>query len=949
MSTQDEVLQFVDRWFRTASPQEVQKGLDAKTVAEQMGIWQNDAAGALNALCAGKQLRREGSRPVRYFPVDTEPVKKETVSGKSGKTGKKPASGAAEEGPAAEELPAFQRIIGYNGSLSLQTQLAKAGASYPPNGMHILLIGESGVGKTLMAEEIWRYMNQNRLPGEPSKPFVVFNCAEYAENPQFLLSQLFGYEKGAYTGADSDHRGLVEEADRGVLFLDEIHRLPATGQEMLFTLLDRGLYRRMGSSQDRYAQLMIIGATTEDPEASFLNTFRRRIPMVIEIPPLAERPVKERIELILYFLSEEAKRLNLPIQISPHALRLLVSHQSNANIGDLKNEIQLCCARGYLVYRNEQQRKNITPPYIEFSSGNLSRRIQGTKIPEDVERYISSWEKRYGLIISPDQLPASPEAEGSGTADLYGFIEERLSLYQKENLDPQEIGQLVSLDMQRRFSAASAASTVPAPGGINIYDSVTSNVMAVASELIRLASNKFNYIYPDIICNTLALYLQQIKFQGLVNQAYSTPHLHLLANAFDGKKRFVQSVLPMLNKALDISLTDDEATIIALLLETHEGTESKKHVGLIIMGHGASTASSVAEFTNQVMLTNIVRAVDVPIDISQEQALDQLCQLTTQIDEGKGVIVLTDSDNFEYHEKELRKRSGVRCRVAPCMGTAMALELCKSIITTDDDLDTIFFSCIESYRNYIYSIFHRADNTVVPRASADSGRNVILTCCITGTGSARRIREWLLQFPAVYMNTEIIPIGLREDIYDLAGRLGSRLKIIIGFTDPEINGVPFVSMEKVTSQEGINRIIMILKGWSSPELDVHWSQEDLPLHIRFQQIAQRLTYFAPSIDPKQAAEQADYIVRSLRKICPRELPSDLQVRIYIHVVTMFERLNTQEPMPMPEDEVGMICRNREFFDQITAILETACKNLNLELQPSEAYYFLLALPTDEIL
>lgn len=937
MNTQNEVLKFVRDWFQAASPKDAAKGIDAKRVAEQMGIWQNDAAAALNSLCAEGRLRREGARPVRYF-LGSEQAKAEK---------KKPpqVQGAA---PAEGQPPPFHRIIGYNGSLSLQTQLAKAGASYPPNGMHMLIIGESGVGKTLMAEEIWRYMSQNRGAGEPEKPFIIFNCAEYAENPQFLLSQLFGYEKGAFTGADTAHRGLVEEANGGVLFLDEIHRLPATGQEMLFTLLDRGLYRRMGSSQDQNAQLMVIGATTENPQNALLNTFRRRIPMVIEIPPLAERPVKERIALILHFLTQETKRLNLPIQIFPHALRLLVSYQSDANIGDLKNEIQLCCARGYLAYRNEQQRSKVTPPYIEFSSSNLSRRIQGSTVPEEVERYLTAWMERNSLIISPNRALSAGTEQG-GNTDLYGFIEDRLNAYRQENLDPQEIGQLVSLDMQRRFSEVSTASSARnSSGAPNIFDSVTANVMAVASELVRLASNKFNYVYPDIICNTLALYLQQIKFQAMVNQAYSTPNIHLLAKAFDGKKRFVQSVTPMLNKALDISLTDDEATIIALLLETHEGLDAKKHVGLVVIGHGASTASSIADFTNQVLLTKLVRAVDVPINLSPEQALDQLCQVTAQIDEGKGVIVLTDSDNFEYYEKQLRKRSGIRCRVAPCMGTAIALELCKAIITTDDDLDTIFFSCMENFQHYTLSLFQRTNASGDTQSGPYTGRNVILACCITGTGAARRIREWLLQFPAIYMYTEIIPIGLRENVHELAERLGSRLKLIIGFTDPKISGVPFISMEKVTSQSGINRITMILKGWHSAELDAHWSQEDLPLHIRFEQIAQRLNYFAPSIDPKQAAEQADLIVRSIRNICSRELPPDLQVRIYIHAVTMFERLKTQEPMPLPEDEAGMIRQNPEFFQKITAILETACGNIGLELHPSEAYSFLLALPTDEI-
>lgn len=935
MSSISEVFRCVEEYFRAASPEMAQKGVDARTIAEEMGIWQTDVAAALNSLCTEGRLRKEGSRPIRYFlvsPADTEAEATPT---------------APVQAPLPE--PVFHRIIGYNGSLRLQTQLAQAGALYPPNGMHILILGESGVGKTLMAEEIGRYVNQNRRPQAPEKPFVVFNCAEYADNPQLLLSQLFGYSKGAYTGADCDHRGLVEQADGGILFMDEIHRLPSTGQEMLFTLLDRGLFRRMGSSQDRHATIMLIGATTEDPNTSFLKAFRRRIPMVIELPPLSERPIKERLALIFHFLKQETMRLGLPVQVSPHALRLLLSHQSDANIGDLKNEIQLCCARGYLLYRNEQQRGCAMPPFIEFSSGNLSRYIQGCEIPEDVERYVTSWVEQNSLIVAPDNPGASASEPEPSDTDLYGFIEDRMNAYQAENMNSQEIGQLVSLDVQSRFSQIRAIASSER-GKLDIYGSVTESVMLVANELIRLASTRFNYVYPDVICNTLAMYLQQIRFQGLVNQAYSTPQLQKLAGAFDGKKRFVHSVTPMLNKALGISLTDDEATIIALLLETHEKPDERKSIGFVVMGHGVSTATSIADFTNRVMLTDCVHAVDVPIQLSPEQVLDELCRVAAQADEGRGVIVLTDSDNFEYYEKQLRERSGIRCRVSPNLCTALALELCKAITTTEDDLDTVFFSSLENFRRYILTLFQRAGmrDAPIPPPPSDSGRNVILTCCITGTGSARRIREWLLQFPAVYMNAEIIPIGLHENVYDMAKRLGGRLKLVIGFSDPHISGVPFISMEKVTSQEGINRITMILKGWNATELDVHWSQEDLPLHTRFGQIAQRLSYFAPSIRSELAAEQADQIVRSLRKITNTQMPPDLQVRIYIHAVTMFERLNTQEPMPMPVDETDVLARYSELVPQISSILSSACESLGLELYPSETYYFLLALPLDDL-
>lgn len=105
-------------------------------------------------------------------------------------------------------------------------------------------MGGSGVGKSELAECMYEF---SVLSGVKSKdaPFIVFNCADYAENPNLLIAQLFGVIKGAYTGANSDKEGLVEKANGGILFLDEIHRLPSEGQEILFYLIDKGKYRRL--------------------------------------------------------------------------------------------------------------------------------------------------------------------------------------------------------------------------------------------------------------------------------------------------------------------------------------------------------------------------------------------------------------------------------------------------------------------------------------------------------------------------------------------------------------------------------------------------------------------------------------------------------------------------------------------------------------------------------
>ncbi|MFG3825395.1 sigma 54-interacting transcriptional regulator, partial [Escherichia coli] len=94
----------------------------------------------------------------------------------------------------------------------------------------------------------------------------------------------FGYTKGAYTGAENDKDGIIARANGGILFLDEVHRLPPEGQEMIFYFMDTGRYNRLGETDNlRKSSLLLICATTENPQSALLKTFVRRIPIVIHL------------------------------------------------------------------------------------------------------------------------------------------------------------------------------------------------------------------------------------------------------------------------------------------------------------------------------------------------------------------------------------------------------------------------------------------------------------------------------------------------------------------------------------------------------------------------------------------------------------------------------------------------------------------------------------------
>ena len=159
---------------------------------------------------------------------------------------------------------------------------------------------------------------------------------------------MFGSIKGAYTGADRDKAGLIEEADGGFLFLDEIHRLPPEGQEKLFLFLDKGVFRRLGESGKwRSAGVRMVFATTEDPQNSFLQTFLRRIPLIVNIPPFQERPLNEKLELVYNIYKQEAMNIKKDILVSNQVINILIKNRLNGNIGKLTNDIKLSCANTF--------------------------------------------------------------------------------------------------------------------------------------------------------------------------------------------------------------------------------------------------------------------------------------------------------------------------------------------------------------------------------------------------------------------------------------------------------------------------------------------------------------------------------------------------------------------------------------------------------------------------
>src|SRR5712691_51294 len=210
----------------------------------------------------------------------------------------------------------------------------------------VLLAGESGVGKDMIARAIHQHSPRK------DRPFVKINCTAIPEN--LMESELFGYEKGAFTGANTTKLGKFEQADTGTVFLDEIGDVPASIQVKLLRILQEREFERLGSNKTQHTDVRVIAATNVDLRAALeQGTFREDLYYRLNVVPMNIPPLRERKEdipyLVQHFVKKLKKDLGSPVEsIAEDAIQRLMQYHWPGNVRELENVIErsmvLCSA-----------------------------------------------------------------------------------------------------------------------------------------------------------------------------------------------------------------------------------------------------------------------------------------------------------------------------------------------------------------------------------------------------------------------------------------------------------------------------------------------------------------------------------------------------------------------------------------------------------------------------
>ncbi len=743
----------IDAIYQQLLTSETEQGITASELATLMSLDRANVSRDLNRLCDEGKISKSGSRPVYYHSVAEQakpkPIIDETV------------------------LDQLQRLCP---SLHICIEQVKAAILYPPHGMHILLQGETGTGKSMFADLTHKCaIELNCLSADA--PFIVFNCAEYANNPQLLVAQLFGCKKGAYTGAEQDRQGLIELADKGMLFLDEVHRLPPEGQEMLFTFIDHGHFRRLGESNcQRKARVTLLCATTENPDSGLLKTFVRRIPMRVIIPSLAERGIEERLTLVSFFIRKESTRLGQSIKISVNVIRSLIGYHCSANIGQLEADIRILCAKAYADYITGRQQQ------VQIISYNLPENIKaGLNTYTDHRQlwaHLTSVDQRM-FVFDEDTDGLISGLSGARKESIYELIDNRVNQLKQLGSSGKQLDDVIANDINNYLGHCLDMAKTSSNYAM-LEKLAGADAISVMERISELCMHQLGHPLAEQIKYAMVLHISNLLFRLRNNKKIVNPQLVQIRQQHPAEFAVAKQCLSIINDTFDVLTPEDEAAFLTIFLTSGDRISAGENprVAVLVIQHGESAATSNVNTCNQLLGGNHAAGFNMPLESSPASIYNMVVEHLKEFATDCNVLLLVDMGSLTNFGRDLEKQLNIETRTIPMASSSHILAACGKAIL-GYPLDFVYEETLQVSIDNIANTRKinqqqgdkpQAQPQPQPQPQPESERHcklILVTMCTTGEGSALYLKKFIERKLADYQQQiQVVAINLigEEDI-----------------------------------------------------------------------------------------------------------------------------------------------------------------------------------------
>lgn len=926
-------------------------GLTTEMVATALMIARSNVSKELNTLVREGQLHKLAGRPVHYVPATDElATAPTTVSDVANATMMKrmPNTGTTTTAPKSAATDIFENMIGSHESLANQVEQAKAAILYPPRGLNTLIIGPTGSGKTYFANAMYRFAENQQVLTNP-QGLITFNCADYAHNPELLMSHLFGYVKGSFTGANEDKDGLIQEADGGMLFLDEVHRLPPEGQEMIFYFMDHGTYSRLGeTAKSHHANVRLVCATTEDPESTLLQTFVRRIPITIQLPAFNHRSAKERLELLKALLSLEANRINKQIRLTEDVVQALLGSVTFGNVGQLKSNIQLVCAQGFVNSIENDSEITITMDDLpqNIRSGLMtvaSNRHELGAISELLDPV---------LIVKPNDGPTPLRNKNDNYElpyNLYEIIGDKASLLRREGLDKEHINRFITTDINLHLKSFYKQNQLEVSPENKLAEIVDQDVIDFTKTAQMTIQDMLGYNFKDNFIYAVSLHVSSFikRIQAGKPMRQMSSDMLAMVREYPAEIKAAETLKKGLEERYHLPIPQSEVYYLAILLISLKSMQLNGKVGVLVAAHGMSTASSMAQVVGQLLDDYDIQAFDMPLDMDPSVAYDHVKRRIEKMDSGKGVLLLVDMGSLTTFGERIQQETGIATRTIDMVTTPVVLEAVRKASLVDSDLDSMYQELV-GFKGYsrISRNLPTDDQkaTVKPALATDkTPQRAIIAICATGVGTAERIKTILDSLLAQNFieGITVFPISVVE-MKTRIQQISQNYQIIAatGITKPEL-GVPFISLEELLQGGGEKFIDQLATGMDSPQTMAEEAQQLTP------ELCERyLGDYFTFLNPKKLTGILWAYSEVIATHLDGEMSNAFRIDLIMHLAGALERTAIKDEISAPTEEMPDIMASKWY-----PIIQTANQQLTDQLQltfsAAENYYIVQLLESHQ--
>lgn len=890
ISTKKLLLQYLERdvEFSIESPYRC----TTSDISETMHISRSLTSQYLNELNKEGKLVKVTSRPVYYFSTKRLEELYSATVGEFEFYDMEELHGYLQKGK--NSVQDFQKVIGNEGTLSYCTMQMKSAMLYPPDGLPIIFHGRKGSGKAYLAEVMYEYgVNQRILSSHAH--FVKDHIASIHEPYEEVL---FGTSH-----ADRIVPGLLEKAAGGLLYLGDAGNMNMECQRRLTAYITKGTFTRIYDDKTILnVKTRIVLGVEHDLHEQLYDELLLNIPVVCEIPALSMRPQGERNDMIVSFLIKEAQSLKKEILLSKSLYQVFMGYHFHDSIDDMNTNLRLACANAYAQSGNEEEIHMYLRHLPMEVFGDLELSLRGRDSEE---------------LLGVDELKMQ-----DGKRQILQLYEQILEAHQ--------------MYLERIFDEPEWVNS-----GLNAmrcyYDFIVfeqrdddlgrKTIAAKLEELISEVEKQFQITLP-LNCSFIlarmvyAIYRMQSEVQLWEHQHKDAIHScqETLDKQLPDVSAMAASIIRKINGAMDVKLGTMNTIFLIFNIHFYNRDVINRDTCGVIISHGYSTATSIADAVNQMLEMQVFKAIDMPLDTDVKQIQKKLVRFVELHPNYRNLIIMVDMGSLEEIASGLQ--ADMNIGVINNISTGLALDI-GNRIQRHQELEDILQNACRGFECH-YQILSKSGKEKAIVFTNDVGMKV----------SSKLVELFKSSLPKVinlkfieYDYDRLQKMGIQDVLFD-------KYEVILLIKPHmlKLDGIQSLSLEELISFKSIAQVNQILSQYLN-DAEIESFNKQLLKNFSLQSIMENLTI----LNPGKLLDQVSEAITQLQLLMDRKFQSKTIIGIYMHTCFLIERLVTKTAI-LSDDMDAFEKAHPDFIRNVHISFEKMLKNYSVEIPISEISY-----------